>query len=299
VTRRSQRALSYGMAVAVLAGTAVWLACSAAGGPRIASAKEIATVLDTRELTPSETKRLLRVLHSEVSPCGDDVSLALSLFNPEACPLAPLAARFVVQMIMEDFDEQEISAAYVARYAAAKGLEIPVDGSPRTGPEHPAATVVVFSDFECPFCAKAAERLREILRQYPNDVALVFKNFPLAIHTTAELMARAGYAAFEQGRFWEMHDTLFSASGSPVDRDRIIVMATGLGLDVKRFEEALASPGATAAIEADRNLGKKLGVDGTPVIFVNGRKLDGGVKDLEERLREEFLRRAAAGASGQ
>lgn len=286
------------MAATVLAGATVWLACSAAGGQRVASAKEIATVLDIRELTPSETKRLLRVLHGEVSPCGDDVSLALALFNPEACPLAPLAGRFVVQMVMEDYNEQEISAAYVARYAAAKGLEIPVDGSPRTGPEHAAATVVVFSDFECPFCAKAAEKLHEILRQYPNDVALVFKHDPLAIHPTAELMARAAYAAFRQDKFWEMHDTLFSASGSPVDRDRLVVMATGLGLDVKRFEEDLASSGATAAIEADRSLGKKLGVDGTPTIFVNGRKLENGVKDLEVRLREEFLRRAAATAAG-
>jgi protein-disulfide isomerase len=209
----------------------------------------------------------------------------------------------VIEMVKEDYNVEEISAAYVTRYAAVKGLEIPLDGSPRAGAASPAVMIVIFTDFECPFCAKAADRIRDLARAYPEHVAVVFKNFPLESHPTAELAARAAFAAGRQGKFWEMHDTLFSAQGSELTRERIDTMAIGLGLDLDQFEEDLSSTAATAAIEADRRLGQELGVDSTPGIFVNGRPLtrmeDGkprmsGAAGLEERVEEEFLRRAVA-----
>jgi protein-disulfide isomerase len=91
-----------------------------------------------------------------------------------------------------------------------------------------------------------------------------------------------------------MHDTLFSAQGTPLDRERILVMALGLGMDVDAFEKDMASPEATKTIEADRRLGKELGVDGTPTLFVNGRKVQGGLDELDARIQEEFLRDAVA-----
>jgi protein-disulfide isomerase len=247
------------------------------------------------------------VVNAEVSPCGDDLSLARALFDPASCPLAPLAGEFVVEMLKQDYNAGEISAAYVGRYAAVKGLEIPVDGSPRTGAEKPAITLVVFTDFQCPFCSKAADALRDLQRSYPEHVAVVFKNFPIASHPKAELAARAGFAASRQDKFWEMHDTLFSTQGTELTRERIDTMAIGLGLDLDQFSEDLASTAATAAIEADRRLGEKLGVDSTPGVFVNGRPVtrieDGeprmsGATGLEERVKEEFLRQAVARERG-
>jgi len=278
--------------VLLFAGTLAWLACSAGKGRPHVSLRDLAHRLDITELTTREAKLVERLINTEISPCGDDLTLAESLLAPERCPLAPVAGRFVLGMAMEDYDEQEISAAYLNRYAAIRGGDIPLDGSPRTGAENPVATIVVFTDFTCPYCGRAAGKLDTLARSYPEHVAVVFKHFPLGTSPASELTARAAFAAHQQERFWDMHDVLFSAQGSPVDRDRIEVMAIGLGLDRKQFGEDLASPAATAAIEADRRLGESLGVDGTPTFFINGRRLEAGSRDLDERLDEEFLRQA-------
>lgn len=260
------------------------------GGPRFVSVKELGGRIDVSQLTPLEVKRLEKVLNSEVSPCGDPVTLAESLFNTDKCPLAARAALFIVERIKLDYNEREISAAYVGRYASLKGLEIPVDGSPMRGAENPKVQVVVFTDFECPFCAKAAGLIEEVERRHAEDVAVIYKALPLSIHPTAELAARAGFAAHRQEKFWPMHDTLFSASGTPLSRERIEIMAEGLGLDLEQFKKDLASPAATAALAADQKLGASLGVEGTPTLFVNGRLLDSGPKALEERVGEELIR---------
>ncbi len=276
--------------ILLMAGTVVWLACSAGTGRPHIALRDMAGRLDSSELTTREAKLVEHVINTEVSPCGEDVTLAESLLAPSLCPLAPLAGRFVVGMAMEDHNFEEISAAYLNRYAAIRGLGIPLDGSPRKGADPAAVTIVVFTDFACPYCARAAKDVEVMVRSYPEHVAVAFRHFPLTSHVSAELMSRAAFAAMQQDKFWEMHDVLFSAQGSPVDRERIETMAVGIGLDLDRFDEDLASPAATAAIEADRRLGESLGVDGTPTFFINGRKLDNGARDLDERLDEEFLR---------
>jgi protein-disulfide isomerase len=299
VAKITEKHVSFIGAGLIAAAAVVYATCGASGGADRITYRDLVGRLDASELTPTETKALDILLNQEVSPCGDDVSLGASLFNPERCPLAPLAADFVVSMLKEDFNVDEISTAYVSRYASVKGLEIPVDGSPRVGAEKPLITVVVFSDFECPHCAKAAQELARLVLEYPDHLAVVYKNYPLAIHHTAEFAARAGFAAAQQDKFWDMHDTLFSAQGTPLDRDRVMTMAIGLGMDVDRFEKDMASPEATRTIEADRRLGAELGVEGTPALFVNGRKVQGGLAELHERIDEEFLRNAVKERNGQ
>jgi protein-disulfide isomerase len=308
VRRALKRHAPFALAFAVVAAAATWFTCGGKARPDVIDSRALAAVIDVSELTPKETKRLEEVVNAEVSPCGDDLSLAQALFDPSSCPLAPLAGEFVVDLLKQDYNAEEIAAAYVGRYAAVKGAEIPIDGSPRTGAEKPAVTLVVFTDFECPFCAKAADTLRDLVRSYPDHVALVFKNYPLESHPKAELAARAGFAAARQGKFWEMHDTLFSAQGTELTRERIDIMAIGLGLDLDRFTEDLASTAATAAIEADRRLGDELQVDSTPGIFVNGRPVsrieDGklrmsGATGVEDRVEEEFLRQAVMESRGK
>jgi protein-disulfide isomerase len=278
-----------------LAGAAAVLcicyACATTTDPRFIGIRTLASKIDLSELTPTESKRLERVLNTQTSPCGDDVTLAESLFNPRHCPLAPFAGNFVVDQIKQDYNEQEIAAAYLARYAKLKGLQIPVDGSPEKGAKNPVVTFVVFTDFQCPFCAKAAEKLDEIVRSRPDEVAIIFKNFPLTtLHPEAELAARAAFAAGVQDKFWEMHDVLFSASRTELTRERIDTFAEGLGLDMEKFEEDISSTAATAAIENDKKLGESLGVKVTPTIFINGRLIGNGYKGIDSRLYEELLR---------
>lgn len=288
----SEKALTYVSIIVFVAATLTYLMCSGAQKGDMVSARDMVGILDISELTPTETKRLDKLLNQEVSPCGEDISLGKALYDVESCPLAPMAIEFIMGMLMEDFNEEEVSAAYMSRYASLKGLEIPLDGSPVMGAKEPQVTLVVFSDFECPYCSKASVKLEDLVRSYPEHLAMVFKEYPLESHPMSDLAARAAFAAHRQGKFWQMHDTLFSAYGSQLTRERIDIMAQGIGLDMEQFSEDLGSPAATSAIEADRLLGEQLGVDGTPTIFVNGRKLDAGTKGLEDRIREEFLRHA-------
>ncbi len=266
-------------------------ACSAGPSPRFINVLALGQKINLSELTPVESKRLERVMNNEASPCGDDVTLAESVFNIEHCPLAVYAINFIIEQIKEDYTEEEISQSYLMRYGSVKGLEIPIDGSPTKGPEKAMITFVVFTDFRCPFCAKTAETLDELQRTNPDKYKLVYKNFPLtSIHPDAEIAARGAFAAHMQNKFWEMHDVIFSTVGTELTREQIDIIAEGIGLDKNKFSEDFASAAATAAIENDKKLGESLGVKGTPQIFVNGRTVDNGMKNLTLRIKEESLR---------
>ena len=214
-----------------------WIACSSQKGPRYITSRELGMIIDLSDLTPAESKRLEKVFNSQVSPCGDDVTIAEALANPTHCPLVLLASRFIVDKIKEDYNIQEIAAAYVSRFALSVEHAIPVDESPYKGADNPIVTIVVFADFECPLCAKTAETLHDLMRRYPDEIRLIYKHFVLESHPLSEHAARAAFAAHRQGRFWAMHDTLFSAIGSPLSRERIATMADGIGLDMKQYEE--------------------------------------------------------------
>ena len=280
------------------AGAFSYINCSAVSDKKPISANDLGKIkkLKTDDLTPSEVKRLDVVINREVSPCGNEYTLAETILNPNLCPLSVHAVTYVLSLLKQDYNADEISKMYVSRYASIKGLEIQVDGSPKWGAEKPLITIVVFSDFECPFCSKAAALVDASANAYPDKIAVIHKDYPLEdIHPTSMLGARAGYAAKKQGKFKEMHDLLFSVSRTGYTPDTIRTMAIGLGLDVDKFEDDLASDAALKAIKADIKLAKKLGVAGTPSLFVNGRIVENGVKGLDERIQEEFVRLKFAG----
>jgi len=136
------------------------------------------------------------------------------------------------------------------------------------GSQEAAVTIVEFSDFQCPFCARAVPTLQELLRQYPKGVRWVFKNFPLEFHPDSLLAHRAALAAGEQGKFWEMHDLIFANQGA-IKHDDLVHNATVLGLDVKRFLADLESNKLQSAIQAEKAQGERLGVTGTPTFVIN------------------------------
>ncbi|MBN2804277.1 MAG: thioredoxin domain-containing protein [Deltaproteobacteria bacterium] len=270
-----------------------YLNCQGAAEKGAISANDLGKIgrLQVDDLTPAEVKRLDIVINSEASPCGNNITIAKSILNPNLCPLTVHAVNYILTLIKQDYNDEEISKMYISRYASVKGLEIPVNGSPRWGADNPEITVVVFSDFECPFCANAAKVVDKIANSYPDKISVMHKDFPLVdIHPIAMLGARAGYAANKQGKFKEMHDVLYSLGQAQYNPDKLRTIAIGLGLNIDEFEDDLASDQALAAINADIELANKLGAKGTPSIFVNGRIVENGINGLEERIKEEFIR---------
>jgi protein-disulfide isomerase len=145
---------------------------------------------------------------------------------------------------------------------------------PSLGPTGAQVTVVEFSDFECPYCARVAPSLKALRERYGDRIRVVFRDYPLPMHKHAIAAAEAAQCAHQQGKFWEMHDRLFANQRSlePADFNRY---ATELGLDLQRFAECLASERRAAAWQRDVADASRYGVSVTPTFFINGRLLTG------------------------
>jgi protein-disulfide isomerase len=169
------------------------------------------------------------------------------------------------------------SAADAAPIAAALPAAVPVatEGHPSRGPADASVTIVEFSDFECPFCARVTPVMAEIEAAYAGQVRRVFRQFPLmAIHPRARMAAVASLCAHEQGRFWEMHEALFEQPLA-LDRADLERNAERTGLTTAAFARCLASGKYDAQVEKDLDEGVRAGVTGTPAVFINGRLLSG------------------------
>ncbi|ABS24595.1 thioredoxin [Anaeromyxobacter sp. Fw109-5] len=154
-------------------------------------------------------------------------------------------------------------------------IDVRTDDPVRGNPKAPV-TIVLFSDFQCPFCARVGPTLDEVQRTYGDKVRVVWKHQPLPFHQQALPAAEAAEAAREQGRFWQMHDKLF-ASQRELSPDAYGRIAREIGLDAKKFQASVQSGKARARIQEDQQLASRVGAQGTPTMFVNGEKIVGAV----------------------
>ena len=168
---------------------------------------------------------------------------------------------------------------------------IPLEG-PFQGAVNAKVNIVEFSDFQCPFCARGAETMRLLLKQYPNDVRLYFRHLPLPFHVDASLAAQAAMAADAQGKFWQMHDKLF-ANQEHLKRADLEAYARDIGLDLGRFKQDLDHQTWKNTVAADAALASQMGVVGTPNFFINGRPLRGALPiDTFQGVIEDELARS-------
>jgi protein-disulfide isomerase len=149
---------------------------------------------------------------------------------------------------------------------------IAAKGAPSFGPENAKVTVVEFSDFQCPYCARAAEVVSKLRERYSDKVRFVFRQFPLPMHPDAQLAAEASLAAQRQGKFWEFHDLLF-ANQDALNRESLEKYAKQLNLNLSALQQALDSKTEKAAVDADVKLGEGVQVNGTPTVFINGKRV--------------------------
>ncbi|MBD2527980.1 thioredoxin domain-containing protein [Nostoc sp. FACHB-133] len=145
--------------------------------------------------------------------------------------------------------------------------------SPTTGSTKSKTVLIEFSDFQCPYCAEAHKTLKQLLAKYPDKVKLVYKNLPLiSIHAEALPSAKAAWAAYQQGKFWEYHDALFT-NQKQLGEALYLDIAKKLNLDLSKFKRDLTL--ATPAITKDIQLAEKLGVSGTPFFVINSPTFSG------------------------
>ena len=178
---------------------------------------------------------------------------------------------------------------------------VPLDYAPARGPRDAAVTVVVFSDFECPFCRRIIPTLARLGEEHAGRLRTVFRHFPLPMHAHARLAAAVSSEAYAQGGaelFWRVHDRLFALE--EFDVERVLHLAEQLGVDRPALEAALVSGRHEAAIDTDVALAASLGVTGTPSLFINGRLIEGALpyEDFDAVVRQELERADRALATG-
>ncbi len=154
--------------------------------------------------------------------------------------------------------------------------KVAVDATgPSKGPANAPVTIVEFSDYECPFCVRAEPTVKALLAKYPDKIKLVYRDFPLPMHPNAPKAAEAAHCAGDQGKYWEMHERLFSSNGKLAVADLKSAAREVAGIDGAKFDKCLDSGEKAAVVEKNKKAGEEAGVSGTPAFFINGRLLSG------------------------
>jgi protein-disulfide isomerase len=171
-------------------------------------------------------------------------------------------------------------------------VAVSVDGAPVRGADGAVVTLVEFSDYHCPFCKRAQPTMKQLLERYPGKIRHVFRDFPIdSLHPQARGAAEAARCAQDQSKFWEYHELLFSNApkSSPEDLRRYAQQA---GLDVPTFERCVSAGTHRATVQRDVDEATRLGLNGTPAFFINGRPVHGAQPlDVFARVIEEELGR--------
>jgi len=239
--------------------------------------------VDFGGLTPAKKATVLKLLRENGCSCGCGMKVAECRVKDPNCGYSRGLASVAVDSVKQGKNSAETLAAMKeSKWSKvpdhSKTLEdpvkIPVAGAPAIGAEHAAITLIEFSDFQCPYCYKAVTELQAIMKAYPSQVKLIFKQFPLDIHSQAAYAAAAALAAHKQGKFWTLHDAMFARHGR-LSKEIIEKLAADSGVDMKRFEADVASAEIRKAVDKDRDDGESAGVDSTPSLFVNGKHYNG------------------------
>jgi protein-disulfide isomerase len=194
-------------------------------------------------------------------------------------------------MLVEELKTKNAGAVKVMleapRYTVATSPSDPVRGNAAA-----PVTIVEFSDYQCPFCARVNPSLAKVMQTYGDKVKIVFKDYPLPNHPEAPKAAEAAHCAAEQKKYWEMHDAMF-ANQRALEVPALKQTARAIGLNGAAFDQCLDSGKHAATVATGAALGEKMGVNSTPTLYINGRPLIGALpfENFKAVIDEELARR--------
>ena len=198
--------------------------------------------------------------------------------------------------------KQEMVTAYVATLTKSKPVEVyfnkpkmdiavEVGQAPTFGKKDAAVTIVEFSDFQCPYCSKAAETVGQLKKKYGNKIQVAFKHFPLPMHQDAKPAAEASMCVNEQNsdKFWKFHDLVFK-NQTKLDAASLTQYAKDSGADMAKYDECVKAKKFASFIQSEMAYGEKIGVKSTPTFFVNGQIVSGAaaLETFSEMIDEEL-----------
>ena len=224
--------------------------------------------VDTKSLDPKRLALFHKLADSLPSPCGGAKSLRSSTVASANCKRGRFAARYVVALLGDGADKEEVRELYDGRYSQEKLAKFSLEGVANIGPSDATVTLVEFFDYGCPACKQFSPLIDQIIADYPADVRVYFKHYPLDAHPESGPAAQLAVVAAKQGKFLQMHKRLFASQGKHKKED-LKRYAQQVGLNMKSLESNLAA--AKKQVDADRADGDKVGVMGTPTLYINGR----------------------------
>jgi protein-disulfide isomerase len=192
---------------------------------------------------------------------------------------------------IKDNQKKQLRSAYIAklekehkvsRFWEPLRFDVNGEGRPARGPHSAPVTLVVFSDYQCPYCKEFSDILKEAISKYGDTLRIIFRQFPIrAIHPDAQKAAEASLCAGQQNKFWEMHDQLFQ-NRSFLKLPELKSRAKDLGLNMDSFNACLDGGRTAMIVHEDIAASFRAGSDSTPAVFINGRYLHGGLVSLNE-----------------
>jgi protein-disulfide isomerase len=261
--------------------------------------------VDFTGLTDAQKRIAIKIMESEPCNCGCQLTIAECRDKDASCRRSLIFSRTVIDALREGKNEAETIKVLRAKASTFVEARMPDDSgviydikaadSPIRGPRDAPITVVEFSDFQCPYCASLQETLDLVLKAFPKEVRLVYKQYPLNIHQYARQAAAASLAAHSQGKFWQMHDKLFENFRS-INEENIKRWAREIGLNMAEFEKAMQSGRYEPVIQKDMTDGAAAKVIGTPTVFVNGRRAqERSFEAFKKMILDELAALKAAG----
>jgi protein-disulfide isomerase len=238
--------------------------------------------VDLSGLSPTVKSAVLKMAREQDCNCGCNLKIAECRVKDPNCSYSRALASSVAREFREgkNTDQAYATLRELQKQGPVKPrlledpVAISVKGDPSYGPQSAKITIVEFSDFQCPYCAVAGPKALAVAAQYPKDVKLVFKQFPLDSHSNAYVAAEASLAAHAQGKFWPLHDKMF-ANFRQLSQENILRWAQELGLDMTKFKADLSAGKHRSIIDGSVKEGAGSGVMGTPTFFINGKRYNG------------------------
>lgn len=230
--------------------------------------------VDTSPLTPRERRDWAGQVTELLAPCPDTpVSIAQCVKEERGCKTCLPAAQFLLRQVQAGKAKKDREEAFHARFDPTKLKTLSIGDSPEKGASDAVVTIVEWADFECPFCRMVYSDLQKLIERFSGQLKVVFKFYPLSGHPHGEIAARAAVAAMNQGKFWEMHNLLFD-NQERLEQADLERYAKQLNLDMVKFKADFTSKETGERIERDKKQGDEIGLEGTPLLYINGREVE-------------------------
>ncbi|MBU0553900.1 DsbA family protein [Myxococcota bacterium] len=274
--------------------SALSLLCVLLSAPPAASIPWAQVIGAPEEVTDAQRATAAEILNAEFSYHGCADTLAACLKDPEGAT-ARRVAGMVLRQLAQGRDPEVIRVMILDRARSAHPLKPaalePPEEDVSLGAKDAPLVIVEFADFQCPFCRVISPMMERLITgPYKGKARFSFRHFPVKGHERAPQTAVASLAAARQGKFFPYHDLLYKNRHALSDED-LLDYARQVGLDMARFKADLKDKALLERVRAEKREGARLGVDRTPTLFFNGKRLF--LKDLDEaelrdRVEEEL-----------